>query len=530
MDFGLSKTSAGLVIRARAIECLVMDGKRVVSTAQVPIEGEEPRHLTEALQQVLAQAGLKARRLAVSVENPGVLFRSFTLPVLPKPEWDAAVQFEARRYIPFKTEALIWDYHAVLSSATKRIEVVFAAIPREVFGVLQEALAAAGVHPAVIEPRSLSLARLVAPAKGGSSTDAVCLVDVEPDVAHLAIVKDGLPHLTRDISLLPRRTDLPAPDPSGAGQPPAPADQRAEQLLSELNVSIDFFVREYPSTRMSRVVLFGETALIKPWCQRLTGRLACPVESGDGLLAERGLGALEPSFASAAGLLQERRAGGGAALDFLKRSLAQAHAPPRPLVAGKTLAARLVNSLNPLQLAGCGALVIGCLVLFWVAGSLRVGAARRHLQALVASRQDVASELSGLSGDALVPINAQATAQLALLRQVMDRRVSMAAKLDALAHALPDGVWLTGLTFEDALDPETGMGRPHLLIQGACLLGDSGKELQAIQAFEQQVQQDPRFLEGFSAAQLDQISVEPNPLHQYTYRTFQLNCASGRQL
>lgn len=553
----MAQDTVGLVIRTGHVELLVMEGRRVASSVRVPMEGEEPQHLTQAIHQAVAASRLKVTRLAVSVEHPGVLFRSFTLPILPKAEWDAAVQFEARRYIPFKTESLLWDYHAVSSSTAKRIEVVFAAIPREVFRALQESLAAAGIHPTVVEPRSLSLARLAEPAKGGSANDAVCLVDVEQDTAHLAIVKSGVPHLTRDISLVPR-LDLPPSNPAetGAGiEPPPPVgvpvpspregggdpleaqaasaagDPRVQRLLSELSVSMDFFMREYPSTRIVRVVLFGAKDLIDAWCERLSGQLVCPAEAGSDVLAQRVSGDLELSFASAAGLLARGNGRGTVQLDFLKRSLTKAPGARRAFASGNPLIARLVASLNmPPQAAACAALVVGFLLVLWVSGSLRVGAARRQLQQLAAARQELNGGLSQLPADALVPLKEQTDAQVILLKTIMEQRVSLAAKLDALAHSLPDGVWLTGLTFEDPMDPVTGRGRPRLLVEGACLLGETGKELRAIQAFEDTMQRNPRFVEGFSTAQLDQISVESSPSSQYTYRTFQLNCQSERRL
>ena len=532
-----AKPSAGLVVRSRALELLAMEGRRVAASVRVPIEGDQPGHLTEAIRKALAAANLKSKKLAVALEHQEVLFRCFTLPVIPRGEWDAAIQFEARRYIPFKTESLVWDYRVVQQHAeAKQMEVVFAAVPRESLRVVQDALTAAGVQPTVIEPRSASLARLAEPLKGQAANEFVCLVDVEPEVAHLAIVKAGTPYLTRDIGLLPN-VRLPLPD-AGAATPsdaaPAqaaePADPKVQRLLSELSVSMDFFMREYPSTTISRILLCGDRQVVEPWCQWLSGKLSCPVESAGRLVAAHVQGDLEPSFASALGVLQ---GAAGTSFDFLKRS-----AVKTPQEAGRAQAAKqmpstaeLLTALKaPKMAAGAAALVV-LLAALWALDGLRVAAARRQLSQLVAARPDVGWGLSQMPPEALAPIKEAATAQFGFLAQLMDHRVSAAAKLDALARSLPEGVWVNGLTFQDAIDGATGTSRPRLAIHGACFLGERGKELETIQQFEDAMKRDPVFFSGFSVSQLESISTKSDPAwDRYTYHTFQLNCDANRKL
>ena len=223
MKFPWSTVSTGLVIRAQEVEVLSLRGKTVASRVCMPIEGREGSHIVQAIRKALAEASVETKRLAVSIPSREVLFRYFTIPQMPKQEWDAAVQFEARKYIPFKPETLVWDYRATASSSPDRLDVIFSAIPREAFSQVQELLTAADIQPTRIEPSSLSLARLLEPKKGTPSNEFVCLVDIEQDTAHLAIVKDRMPYLVRDISLL-QSSNLPIPD-EGQGDSGAGVDQ-----------------------------------------------------------------------------------------------------------------------------------------------------------------------------------------------------------------------------------------------------------------------------------------------------------------
>ena len=544
-NFSFSAPMAGLVIRSKEVEVLSMQGKSVVHHARAKIEGPETTRLVEAIQKALSAAGVTAKKLAVSIPSRDVLFRFFTIPNLPKGEWDTAVQFEARKYIPFKTESLVWDYQTVNPGGEgNRLEVVFAAIQRDTFLEIQQALTAAGIQPTTLEPRSLSLARLTQSAKSLSANEFVCVVDVEPETAHLAIVKNRMPYLTRDINLLSMVTELPVVDSSG-GAPPLPAefgtataqdaagpmpsqpaseattDARAERLLSELSVSMDFFMREHPSTTISKVVLCGDEHTLGPWCAWLTERLRCPVELGLSLLTQRVQGSVPLAFASAVGLVQSLKDPASAMLNFLKRSVVKE-------AEAELSAPAVAASLKTPQAAIAMGVAASLLVASWLAANVAVSRERRQLEQARPLRPDVGWGLNQMEQPALQLVKDKASAHLALLKQAIGGRVSVAEKFDALARSLPEGIWLTGLEFRGEMD-QTGKRQFQMVVSGACFLGGSDQELSSIQRFEQQMKSDPHFFSGFTVAQLGRINAKPGP-KQYTYRTFQLNCDNKKVL
>lgn len=531
---GAAGTTAGLVIRSGEVEILAMKGKTVTSRVRVAIEGKDDGHLVSAIQQARAAANLKAKRLAVSMPSQDVLFRFFTVPAVPKNELDSVVQFEARKYIPFRMETLIWSYAATPVKGANQMEIVFSAMSRDLFRQLQDACIAAGVHPSLMEPRSVSLSRLIPPSK--SAKEFVCLVEVEAGAAHLAIVKDHLPYLTRDI-VFARVADT---GPEGPGQeatpgaaaepaPPAGPDPRAERLRSELSVSMNFFLREYPSTTIERIVLFGEETVVGPWCRWLTDQLHCIVELGNTVVDPKVDGGLPLTFAPALGLLEAARRPAAAPLDFLPRSTVKS-AAPQPVQARlpKLSLGQILATIKSPQ--GVMAMILSaCLLGGWAfLEGLSVSAERTQLTQLVQARPDVDARLNAMSGEELKSLKENAENQLKFLKQLIEQRVAVATKLDALAHALPDGLWLTHLSFEDAVTP-SGRSEARMTIRGACYLDQPDQEMGAIHRFEEQVKRDQRFLSGFSVAQVDQIDAQRTP-EEKTYRAFQLNCNPARAL
>lgn len=536
MRLPLMGRSTGLVVRDRAVELLVMQGWQVVSNVRMPLEGSESRHLTEAIQQLVASAQLKNPRVAVALPTKDALFRFFTIPTVSKHELEGAVQFEVRKYLPFKTEQLIWDFETMPSSTPNRLDVIFGAILKEGYDRIRDALTAAGLQPVLIEPRSLSLARLVKQPKSQSANEFVCLVEIEPEAAHLAIIKNRVPYLTRDINLTPV-SDAPASDSlgnlppaglsvvsSGMGQTGA-ADPRVQRLLSELSVSMDFFTREYPSTSIRQIFLLGEDSLVASWSEWLSARLHCQVASGRTFIESHVRGGVPLTSAAGVGVIEAaRNPHRYGVFNFLKRGAMSKTKTPE----ASTLVSGLRVSLQGVQGSVLATIMVGLLLSLWFYGAMGVAAQRRQLAHLVRSQPDVGWGLSAMAEKELDQVKGATQARMALLKSTMDERTRVSAKLDALARALPDGMWLTGLLLEDRLEAN-GKGQPRLVLNGACFLGESGREIQTIQSFEQRVKSHATFFQGFHMTQLDQMSAPITSQQPTAHRTFQLTCNSSKE-
>ncbi|MBI4597263.1 MAG: pilus assembly protein PilM [Candidatus Omnitrophica bacterium] len=529
MGFFSAGPSAGLVIRAHEVELLAMQGLKVSARVRVPLGGPEKQELIAAIRQAVAEAHLADARLAVAIPTKDVLVRFFTLPMLPKAEWEGAVQFEARRYVPFKPENLVWDYHVLESKDKKKLHVVFTAIQRAAFQQFLSALTEAGVEPTSIEPGSLSLARLAIGKKERTSNpnEYICLVDMEPGQAHLVIARGGVPYLTRDIALPEdAHASLSASPQGGAGL--ESVDPRAQRLLSELRVSMDFFTRENPSAIIPTVLLFGDDALIGAWQAWLSDQLRCVVELGSGLLKPLVAGQELPlMFAATLGLLQRHRGDrSAAALDFLKRSTIKPAERARAAQGRAALKHLLEQFLTTESFAAVSIAVIA-LISAWAFFAQQDAEGERALAQKRRSRPDVGFGLAALEQQALTPLMQQASEQARVLAALVDQRSGVAAKLDVLARLLPDGVWLTGVAFEDRPDP-TGRGQSTLRVSGACYLDDPGRQDEVIRNFESRVKSQAAF--GSAGVEKIHDQVERRNQQEYTYRTFELNAKAERRL
>lgn len=555
----MGRQGVSLVIRPGTVEAVQavqgLQGIRVTQAVRVSVKGSEDAHMVEAIRTALDLAQVKARSgIGVCMAAQDVLLRFFTIPLLPKPEWTNAIQFEARKYVPFKMPELVWCYQAVEQRASNQLAVVFAAMRKDALERLQGWLSQAGVQAGFIEGQSSSLARVLANVRSGRPAEVVAAIDVDEaaDVAHVIVLKGDLLYLARDINLSAQAPPVSAsaePGVEGTAAPEEPAeapaagaaeapetgsseeDHRAQRLLGEVRLSLDFFSREHPGMALSRVVLFGDAHTVQPWSVWLGEHLHCPVEVGGLPVAAQRDQSMSLEYALALGAVLRQLKPAPNQCNFLASAKATAPRVVFNLKRGLSpQEARLIWKAMAKPLAVQGALALIGLGAAWYFVRQDVAAARTQLAATQQQQQASRWGTGSQGQDELTALQERARQRIAALRDLIDNRVVVTEKLDALARSLPDGIWLEGLRYDNRVLDQTKT-EASLTIRGACFLPEEkSTELSVIGEFTSRVKRNPKFFKGFASAQLGEISVkEDNP--KYTYRTFKLNCSSsGKRL
>lgn len=522
--------TCGLVIRDQELELLVLKGSRVASYVHLPIQGADVAALTQALRDAVKEAHLQSNRVAVAVPDRDVLIRFFSMPVLPKSEWESAIQFESRKYLPFKGEELSWDYHvlpgerggttgAAAGDEAPRMEVLFAAIRRDALQQIRDAIEAAGLQVARLESHSMSLARLAGQADSGPPGEHTCAMSVHGQTIQLAIVRDGLVFLARDL-IMPPPVE---PAPTGMEENQA-GDPRAKRLLSELKVTAEYFEREHPTTNVNRVMLFSDDPGVTEWsawlAQQFEGAVTVGQQVVDTTIEREGM---RPS-ADAVGLALAGRSSKEISLDLLKRGKPQVAAVAQKPINLANLAAAFDLRQIVISLGVAGVVLGG----FYGYCAQQETQERERLQQAIRSRPAVGWGLQQLEKKSLEPLRKDAQDQLTWLSQLASQRLLFAEKLEVLARTLPPEMWLESLQLTVTRDPR-GWARPQLDIRGACFAGETEQAIPIIQEFEAHIKNDERFKAGFDKVQMGPIRKSgATSGSKYSYQTFQLQCSSKR--
>ncbi len=531
----MARPNVGLVLRSKSVEVVAARTRwgptRLTKLLTVPIVEGDDAHVVQAIRTALQNAGAAGANVGVSVAAPEILVRSFTMPLLPKTEHETAVRFEVRKYIPFKPDDVVWNFHVTEQRQAKRMHVAFVGIRAQTFAKIQRWLAEAGVAPAFLEAQAVSLARLISPRPKSETGGFTGLVDVDltANTANIVFVKDQIPYFARDVNLLT--------DQEGFGTGPQVSDVRLKVLLSELRLSLDFFLREHPNVTVRHMVLFGDPSVLALWVSWLAEQLKCRLSVGTlPLLDQAGQEPL-PQFACAVGLAVRFRRPVGITADFVERKPPSEAAPARtgfglprislqPVLEAFTNPAFLRDVARGLLVQG--ALAAAALGVLYGIGEGRLHHLRASFRHEVQAFPAIGAEVRGLPRASLEQLQRDLQGRAAHLQALLDHRVLMTEKLDTVAKRLPDGVWLDGLTYQYRFD-ERASGKTTLTLRGSCHLPHASGELDVIARLASDLKRDPRFARGLPIGQLGEIALRdagPN----VTYRTFTFNYVSEPSL
>ncbi|MBI3324219.1 MAG: pilus assembly protein PilM [Candidatus Omnitrophica bacterium] len=529
MTMGLVKSpQVGVIIRQHTVQAISVKraGRllRAGQFAQVQISSElDDQQMSQAIRQTLDSCRISAKEMAVSVPGRDVLLRSFNLPLLPKSELEQAIQFEVRKYIPFKAEELAWGYYAEEQRAQKRIGVVFVGIRQERYQRILGWCEGARVKPVLIEAQSVSLARLTPETPAGPEQEFTGLVDAEHDAAHIVIARNQVPYFARDVDLTQPIGASPEP---GSPTPEQSGDPRHELLLSEIRLSCDYFTRENPNASIARLLVFGPRELVETWVGNFGQQLPYPVTVGSLPVDARDGSQMSPEQAAAVGLMFRSVKSPAGKLEFLAKRAEM----PSVIKARFSGMPALLEAFSPRRLIGpfvSASILALCTVLLgsWLENE-HINLAVQHLRETIGAFPDAGYGLRGLPMTQLQQIQQQTEKQLGFLRRVIGQRVPVTERLDALAKALPEGIWLDSLTYQDRLDTVAQRQPMSVSLKAGCFLPATGRELTVIGEFVQKLKKDSRFFQGLAGSQLGEIAVARDSTRRYSFRTFLLTCAA----
>ncbi len=510
----------GLYIRHGGVETVELNrgltGFTVGRFGRFPLLSTDPGKLTEAITGALEAARIKTRDAIVAIPSQEIFLRYFLLPVIPKAEWHNAVKFEARKYVPFKMEELIWDSCILEQPMLRQLGVVFVGVRKEVLTQYITCVRNAGLRLLAVEAASFSLARTLQYQRGKTDDKVIVVIDLSEDVAHVALVKKGVPLLARDVSLTPpaeeRSIEELVRSQMAARQSPSTATdskERLDHLVNELHLSLDYFAREFPNDQIQEVVLYGER-VDDAWLQTLQQEFHLTAAIGDSIAAIRGSHQLQGGWVVPLGL---------------GLRMVQAKGPQVNLLQGET--GSVVTKAPRQAFWWMGVEVaIAAVVLIALYAALSQQAVMAQQQLTIVQRQRIALKfpMEQASVAELQQKRGQLEQQLALLRSLIRDRLPLTPKLGTLPTLLPEGVWLDRLIYSSA--GETVAGGQMLTLQGFCYRDSASQELELVSQLAESFRKNATLFQGFERTEL--TSVKNIVIERFNATAFELHCLTEK--
>jgi type IV pilus assembly protein PilM len=216
--FGRKKTTVGLDIGSGLIKVAVIDHSRkepeLTRVAIQPlmqdaiVEGEimDPGVVAEAIQGALSAAGVSSKHVVTAVGGRDVIIKKIQIERVKEQQARELMRWEAEQHVPFDMESVELDFQ-ILDPDAEGLEmnVLLVAAKRELIDSKVRVLTDAGLEPAIVDVDAFALHNAFELNHPDAMQGMVALINIGHDVTNLNILEDGVPILTRDLTLGTRR-------------------------------------------------------------------------------------------------------------------------------------------------------------------------------------------------------------------------------------------------------------------------------------------------------------------------------------
>jgi type IV pilus assembly protein PilM len=261
--------------------------------------------IARAIGEACGMLRTRTRSVATSVSGHSVIVKRISLPVQTRAELEETIRWEAEQYIPFDINEVNVD-HQVLqeSGADGQMDVLLVAVKKDLIDDYVSAISDAGYTLKVMDVDAFAVGNAYEHCYQPDEGDIVALVDIGASVINMNVMAGNVPVFTRDITtggnlyteeiqktlnvsfeeaerikLGGRRGEI-----SKDVVPQEVQDamrEVSEQLVGEVQRSLDFYRATTSSSRIDRLVLCGGGASAPGLDRLFEERLGVKVEIVD---------------------------------------------------------------------------------------------------------------------------------------------------------------------------------------------------------------------------------------------------------
>ncbi len=330
VDIGTTSVKA-----AQIVESLGGWSLHKIACAEIPSveEKDRPPAVVGALKQALSGMDTQKAKIISVVSCPKTCTRNLITPLIPRQELAEAVHWEAKNSIPFPLEEAVLDFAVtgeVADKGGKKLRIMLAASPKETVENLLSVFSQCGLKAASLIPVSEAMRSLLAGSKqyavpaGRQGEETVAVVEMGAAMTELNIYRQAPPtagqaHLvfsrklsvaSRNITEALRSTLLSEQGKvelsweeaervkKTCGLPEVESEERVdgkismnqvlslirpevEQLVGDIEGSLDFYREESLGGKVDKILLFGGGAALKGLAAFLKSELGVEVSVGD---------------------------------------------------------------------------------------------------------------------------------------------------------------------------------------------------------------------------------------------------------
>ena len=487
----------GFYFGTKVINITETKGKKVLVNISIPKTGNISSGLkqedadqtkqADALREEFRKNEISPCNVSVALAGEDLIIRTFDLPIfLSKKELKfGTVAFEAKKYIPFKIEDLVFDFQLRPDREAKKILVLFVGIKKGILDKYLSLFEQLQIQARLIEYAGFSILRLL---RLGGLKDrgilGVLNVDLEEETNFL-VCQNGFPLFSRDITLIP------------SSETEAKSTYYIEKLKSEIRISLDFFRRKFLSKPLNKLIILSPPQL-QTEIATLTkdlGLSTTALETSKFLGRDLEFsGALAKSYTTAISNRQRLRF----QINLLRPEIKEEAVEELSLATLPTA----ITSIRIKPKTVLLAFLIIFLAVGW--GWYRQPPLKEDLNVIRAKQPKIEGISDQQTLPALMNLESEYANKVNIMEDVVKNRFYLIAAMDIIPQLMPEGAWLTSFSFR------TKEGELEFSLEGMVSLGDPDKEFTAVNDLVLGLKNDPKFSQRLK--EINPVSIESGAL------------------
>ena len=512
----------GIYLGPEIISIVESNGRKLVNNIQLlrrevaigDLEEKVPEEIKMVtfIQEEMRKNNISAREAHLVLSGKDLIVRTFEMPMMFREDLLRAINFEAKKYIPFKTEELILDYRVYFDKANRKNIVLLVGIKKETLNKYLTVFQQLNLKIVSLEYAAFSALRLLKLA-GIKSKGVVGVIEVdlrELDEVNFMVLENGFPLFSRDIILMG------GPQGQGAGAAEEMGLEKIlEKLKTETRISLDYYHRKFPTAKNIDKTFFITSRDYQPDLEAL----AKDIDLGNTQLVELekyinkplafSLGFFKGYSASLSKTIEIT-----SAVDLISAKTKQAKEAAPSLRRSREVS--IIEGLHIEAPAVVLSLTL-CLAAFSF-GLYQKLPLRKEIDSIKAARPGATSVNPELSYEELSGVDAEYKRKLDKLDKLVQKQLYLTSPLNAIPQSIPEGVWLRDFVFLNTIEEN----KVELILRGAAYFSDSSKEIETINKFISNLKGNAEFAGHFKETKI--VSIGQEQFGRVTVTSFSISC------
>ena len=442
---------------------------------------------------------------SICISGQDLIIRTFEIPRLPSNELQSAINFEAKKYIPFKLEDLIYNFQVETDNKNKLNTILFVGIKKEILEKYISISRQLNIKINAIEYSAFSLLRFMrmCGARDNGVIACLCFDLNNDDEINFMVSENGFPFFSRDIVLATGLNDLDAGSAAVNDQM-----KKYDKLKNEIRVSQDYYRRKFPDKAIKTLYVLSGQDMREDLRNFFAGSGISAKFVDTAKILGKGViysSVLAKSFGTV--LFKDLSL-------KVKINLFTTHQKADISKGKEDIFSFMEGVKVDLKMVFLGILI--CAATFGY-GIYRMQPLREELNSIKGKRPLVASVSAADDSATLAARDKNLKKKLNNLDSLIRDQLYATYFLDIIPRALPEGAWLTKFTSTRKED-----GRPEVVLEGGAYLGDSDKEFEAVNTFLSNLKANQFFSKNFKEISI--TSVDRKVVEDKSIAIFSIVC------